>query len=257
MQHVRTRFFTCLPSHQATNLSLVVVGSSPIRWCESIDPGVTSGLFALRLPRFLIKLCPWFYRHVLRDEVYASLVEGWSVKPIQEIYALVGQRNNYRTEWFEYWQKEKLDFVLTVPSALPAIKHGDSRRSMWRACGYTFLFNIVCVMLPMHLQLYQPKYLIIFSSSCDYSSTTPLALCPSRVRTARLINSRVHLGSGIRWRGMLMSAITPTRCTVCLSACRSSENVSRKRVWSSLRVSSTATELDTHICPSNRRSITS
>jgi hypothetical protein len=135
--------FPYLPIDQRTFPSVVVV-SSPISWCESNDPGVTSGLFALRLPRFLIKLYAWFYRHILRDEVYASLVEGWSVKTLQEFYALVGQRENYRAEWFEYWQKEKLDLVLTVPNALPAIRHGDSRRT-WRACGYTFLFNIVGV----------------------------------------------------------------------------------------------------------------
>jgi hypothetical protein len=108
-------------AHRPTNLSSVVVGSSPVRWCESNDPGVSSGLFVLRLPRFLIKLCAWFYRHILRDEVYALLVEGWSVKNIQEFYALVGQRDNYRAEWFEYWQKEKPDLVVTVPNALPAI----------------------------------------------------------------------------------------------------------------------------------------
>jgi hypothetical protein len=64
------------PTHRPTNLPLVVVGSLPVRWCESNDPGVTSALFALRLPRFLIKLCAWFSRHILRDEVYASPVEG-------------------------------------------------------------------------------------------------------------------------------------------------------------------------------------
>jgi len=108
---------------------------------------VTNGLFALRLPRFLIKLYSWFYRYILRDEVYASLVEGWSLKNTQEFYARVGRREGYRAEWFEYWQKEELDLVLTVPNALPAIRHGDSRRT-WKACGYTFLFNIVGVMLP-------------------------------------------------------------------------------------------------------------
>lgn len=117
---------------------------------------MTSGLFALRLPRFLIKLRAWFYRHILRDEVYASLVEGWSMKNIQEVYALVKQRENYREKWFEYWQKEKLDLMLTVPNATPAIKHGDSRRT-WKACGYTFLFNIVGVTFST-LQLYISAY---------------------------------------------------------------------------------------------------
>ena len=41
------------------------------------------------------------------------------------------------------------DRVLTVPNALPATRHGASRR-LWKACGYTFLFNIVGVM-PPHL----------------------------------------------------------------------------------------------------------
>ena len=225
-----TRVFpTHLPIIDQRKISLVVIGSSPIRWCESNDPGVTSGLFALRLPRFLTKLCAWFYRHIIRDEVYASLVEGWSVKNIQEIYDLVGQRDDYRAEWFEYWQKEKLDLVLTVPNAFPAIRHGDSRRT-WTACGYTFLFNIVGVMFPCS----QPSTLYAYISDFFFlwsycSSTTPLALCPLRAWTTCSINSRVRSGHGTRSRRMLMLAITPTRCTVCLWACRSLEDVSRKR----------------------------
>ena len=116
---------------------------------------MSNGLFALRLPRFLIKLYAWFYRHILRNEVYASLVEGWSVKNVRELYTLVGQRENYRTGWFEYWKEEKLDLVLTVPNVLPAIRHGDNRRT-WKACGHTFLFNIVGVILstPNYMSLY-------------------------------------------------------------------------------------------------------
>lgn len=147
------------PGCPSTNPNLFSVESaaSPLRWCESKDPGVKSGLFALRLPRFLITLYAWFHRHILRDEVYASLVEGWRVKGSHELYSLVAQRENYRAEWFEYWQREKLDLVLTVPNALPAMRHGDSRR-MWKACGYTFLFNIVSVPLRTH---YPRIYLIL------------------------------------------------------------------------------------------------
>ncbi|KAH9059607.1 amidase signature enzyme [Lactarius vividus] len=119
-----------------------ITASSHIRWWESNDPGVATGLFALRLPRILTKLCAWFYRYVLRDAVYAAVVEGWHAKDGQEFYALIGEREEYRTRWFEYWQREKLDFVLTVPNALPAMRHGDSRRQ-WKSCGYTFLFNVL------------------------------------------------------------------------------------------------------------------
>lgn len=140
--HVRALSYAL--AHRPTFFFLVVAGSSPIRWCESNDPGVETGLFALRLPRFLITFYAWFHRHVLRDEVYATLFEGWRVKDGQELYALVAQREDYRAEWFEFWQREKFDLVLTVPNALPAMRHGDSRR-MWKACGYTFLFNVVGV----------------------------------------------------------------------------------------------------------------
>jgi hypothetical protein len=71
---------------------------------------VASGLFALRLPRIFIKLYAWFHRHVLcdSDPVYASLVKGWHVKDGQEFYRLVGRREDYRAEWFDHWQEEKL-----------------------------------------------------------------------------------------------------------------------------------------------------
>ena len=123
-------------------VSPVIVASAPIRWCESNDPGVAAGMTALRLPRIFVRLYAWFYRYVLRDPVYATLVEGWHVQDGQAFYALVGQREEYRSQWFEYWQGAKLDFVLCVPNALPAMRHGDSARQ-WKSCGYTFLFNIV------------------------------------------------------------------------------------------------------------------
>jgi hypothetical protein len=124
-----------------------VAASATIRWCESNDPGIVAGLSGLRVPRILMKLYAWFHRYVLRDPVYATLVEGWHVQDGQALYALVGQRNIYREQWFEYWQETELDFVLCVPNALPAMKHGDSARQ-WKACGYTFLFNIVSLYPP-------------------------------------------------------------------------------------------------------------
>jgi len=111
---------------------------------ESNDPGVAAGMLTLRLPCILIKLYAWFHCYILRDPVYASLVDGWHVKDRQEFYHLVGQRECYRTKWFEYWKEQNLDLVLTMPNVLPAMRHGDSGH-LWKACGYTFLFNIVGV----------------------------------------------------------------------------------------------------------------
>ncbi|THH08576.1 hypothetical protein EW146_g8945 [Bondarzewia mesenterica] len=119
-----------------------VAATSPIRWWEHNDPGVYRAMLALRLPRFIQKLHVWFRRHVLRDPLYADLIEGWSVKDGQEFYALVGRREQYRMAWLNFWKEQQLDYVLTVPNALPAMKH-DGGRLGWKSCGYTFLFNVL------------------------------------------------------------------------------------------------------------------
>jgi len=59
----------------------------------------------MHLPRFLIGLYAWFHHLILLDATYASLVQGWHVKDSQEYYTLVGQREDYRAEWFDYWQR--------------------------------------------------------------------------------------------------------------------------------------------------------
>ncbi|KAI0263142.1 amidase signature domain-containing protein [Gloeopeniophorella convolvens] len=120
----------------------LLTATSFIRWCESNDPGVAAGLLGLRLPRIITKLRAWFYRYVMRDALYADLVEGWHAQDGQQFYALIGQREAYRTRWFDFWQAHGLDFVLAVPSALPAMRHAGSARQ-WKACGYTFLFNVL------------------------------------------------------------------------------------------------------------------
>ncbi|KAI0064993.1 amidase signature enzyme [Artomyces pyxidatus] len=113
-----------------------------ISWWESNDPGVARGAFALRLPRLFNKVHAWFRRYILRDPVYADLIDGWHVQDGQQFYALIGRREEYRGRWFEYWKRQELDFILTVPNALPAMRHGDSKLQ-WKSCGYTFLFNVL------------------------------------------------------------------------------------------------------------------
>ncbi|KAI0042814.1 amidase signature enzyme [Auriscalpium vulgare] len=119
-----------------------IAATSHIGWWESNDPGIARGVFALRLPRFLNRLHAWFRRYILRDPLYAELIESWHVQGGQEFYALIGKREEYRGRWLEYWQKEGFDFILTVPNALPAMKHRDSKLQ-WKSCGYTFLFNVL------------------------------------------------------------------------------------------------------------------
>ena len=114
----------------------------PFRTGEWNDAGVAEALRMLRLPRILKKLYAWYWRYIRRDEIYAGLIENWSEKTVEEYYALVARREGYREQWFDFWIKEKLDFVLTVPNSLPAAPHGGMKNG-WKACGYTFLFNVV------------------------------------------------------------------------------------------------------------------
>ncbi|KAG1733426.1 amidase signature enzyme [Suillus lakei] len=106
---------------------------------ESNDAGMTSAFRGLRLPHFVMKLYAWYYRHIRRDPIYA------------EFYALIAQREDYRSRWFKVWRAaevegsqgdEGVDFILTVPNSLPAVPHGGMRHG-WKACGYTFLFNLL------------------------------------------------------------------------------------------------------------------
>ncbi|CCL99399.1 uncharacterized protein FIBRA_01417 [Fibroporia radiculosa] len=118
------------------------VCTRPMRSGEWNDPGVEQALGMLRAPRFFKRLYAWYLRHIRGDEVYAGLVENWYEKSVPEYMALVSQREAYREQWFKFMSEQALDFVLTVPNALPAVPHGGMKQG-WKACGYTFLFNIL------------------------------------------------------------------------------------------------------------------
>ena len=113
----------------------------PIRYGEWNDLGVQQARIMFALPRWVKRLYAWYIRIVRKDEVYAGLVENWHEKSVEEYLGLIAKREDYRARWFEMWNQEGLDFVLTVPNSLPAVPHGGMKQG-WRACGYTFLFSL-------------------------------------------------------------------------------------------------------------------
>ncbi len=113
----------------------------------------------------------WWVRYVRRDEIYAGLLEGWREQTMEEYLALVARRNSYQALWFEAWKSAGIDFLLSAPNALPAVPHGGMREG-FKACGYSFLFNMV-------------RNLIL---------TSNLLLLPSR--TARLLRRRASCYEG-------------------------------------------------------------
>jgi len=126
-------------------LSLMFVGrmsTQPIVTFESNDAGVSQALRVLSLPNFLRKIYAFYVRHIQRDQICAGLIDGFTAKSTEETWRLIAQREAYKRQWFEFWDAQDLDFVLTVPNSLPAVPHGGMKKG-WRACGYSFLFNIV------------------------------------------------------------------------------------------------------------------
>jgi Asp-tRNA(Asn)/Glu-tRNA(Gln) amidotransferase A subunit family amidase len=107
------------------------------------DPGAAQMVFYMNLPRPIKYLhCLWV-RYVKKDPIWAGLLEGWSEKSAFENWKLVAKREAYKAKWHAWWQEEvKMDFMITVPNATPAVPH-DGMRDAVSSCGYTFLFNLV------------------------------------------------------------------------------------------------------------------
>lgn len=120
--------------------------TQPMHHFETNDIGVVQAMRMFQLPSFLRRLYVFYVRYIRRDEIYAGLIEGWYEKRITEFWPAIAQRESYKARWFEYVQKEELDFILTVPNALPAVPHNGMKEG-WRACGYAFLFNLVGIYL--------------------------------------------------------------------------------------------------------------
>ncbi|EIW77307.1 amidase signature enzyme [Coniophora puteana RWD-64-598 SS2] len=131
----------------------------PLRTGERNSAGIATGFIALGLPQWARRIFAWYIRYIRRDPIYAGLIEGWREKTVQEYYALIAKREEYRAQWFKVWRGmdiskasgEGVDFILTVPNALPAVPHGGLRHG-WKACCYTFLFSLLdypCGVMPI------------------------------------------------------------------------------------------------------------
>ncbi|KAG7086803.1 hypothetical protein E1B28_002729 [Marasmius oreades] len=119
----------------------VIIG--PIRFGEWCDSGIQQIRKWFVTPWFLKKVYIWYTRYIRRDDIYAGLLEGvMSEKKITEYWPIIARREAYRREWFDMWNKEELDFVLTVPNALPAVPHRGMKTGA-QGAGYAVLFNML------------------------------------------------------------------------------------------------------------------
>ncbi|KAK1755200.1 amidase signature domain-containing protein [Echria macrotheca] len=88
----------------------------------------------------------WVYylwvKYVRRDDVWAGLVRNWRAQSAFGNWHLVKEREAYRARWFEWWNAQELDVIISPVNATPAVPHGGMRDAV-SSCGYTFLFNLL------------------------------------------------------------------------------------------------------------------
>jgi len=114
-----------------------------VRPGEYLDPGVVQATSTLRYPLFLKKIYAWIVRYVYRDPIWATIIEDFHEKSVTEQWALVVRRDEYRALWHQSWKDAELDFLLTVPNAIPAIPAGGMKNATVASVGYVFLFNVL------------------------------------------------------------------------------------------------------------------
>ncbi|TFK68528.1 amidase signature enzyme [Pluteus cervinus] len=126
--------------------------NGPIGLLESNDAGVHQLSVFFALPSFLRRIYVWYIKYIKRDALYADLLSSFNPSGstffgsgsigVSEFWPLVAKKEAYKNKWFEYWDEQDLDFILTVPNAFPACPHRGMRGG-FTACGYTFLFNVL------------------------------------------------------------------------------------------------------------------
>jgi Asp-tRNA(Asn)/Glu-tRNA(Gln) amidotransferase A subunit family amidase len=115
---------------------------------ETDDPGARAFGGYMRLVPRVFKWLHWAYtKYILRDPIWAALLEHWHEKSSAEQWTWVAKREAYKLQWHEWWNTfgdkgDGMDFLLTPPNALPALPHGAMSTAA-ASCGYTFLFNLL------------------------------------------------------------------------------------------------------------------
>ncbi|KAF9479466.1 amidase signature enzyme [Pholiota conissans] len=108
---------------------------------EKLNAAVRALLSMLSLPKLFKRVLAFLSR--TSDPAGAELLDIMTTKSTLEVRELVAQRDAYRAAWLDRWVGEGLDFVLTVPMALPALEHGKSEKTGLVCAGYTFLFSVL------------------------------------------------------------------------------------------------------------------
>ena len=114
---------------------------APFRAGEHNELGLAQMIRMFRLPGWLRRFISYVFKW--RGEgLWSRLIEGWYERTGQEYQSLIAQRESYRLAFLDAWRSSNIDFLITVPNALPAVPH-NALKDTFSSCGYTFLFNLV------------------------------------------------------------------------------------------------------------------
>jgi Asp-tRNA(Asn)/Glu-tRNA(Gln) amidotransferase A subunit family amidase len=127
---------------QLLNADGCKVFAEPLHTFEWLDPGAWQLRFYMRLPRVFRKLHYLWVRYILRDPLWAGLLQDFGPKTALENWRLVARREAYKSRWHDWWSAQDIDILLTAPNATPALPH-DAMKDAVGSCGYTFLFNLL------------------------------------------------------------------------------------------------------------------
>jgi Asp-tRNA(Asn)/Glu-tRNA(Gln) amidotransferase A subunit family amidase len=112
------------------------------RWGEWNDRGAAQMRFYMKLPRPVKYVYYLWVRYVRRDPIWAGLLRNFHPLNVHEYWQNIAKRENYKREWHEYWDDQKIDCLIAPPNATPAVPHNGMHDAV-SSCGYTFMFNLV------------------------------------------------------------------------------------------------------------------
>ncbi|KAI1798123.1 amidase signature enzyme [Ganoderma leucocontextum] len=159
--------------------------TGPLRTGEFISPALRTVRLILSLPLWLKRLqamlLRWFSRPRGRNDAWASLIEIFHPRSVLEERKLVVEREAYKAAWHQAWRREGLDFVLTVPHALPAVPRDPkaSDRATLVSANYAFLYNTLdyaAGVLPVgYVDKTRDSYAPDFRSAAKYQGMNDVA----------------------------------------------------------------------------------
>lgn len=101
----------------------------------------------LSLPLWAKKFLAFMYRALSRpkgrNDPWAALIEVFHPKTVAEEHTQIAAREEFKAAWHQAWRDHSVDFVLTVPHALPPVPRGGTGTASLVSASYCFLFNIV------------------------------------------------------------------------------------------------------------------